>query len=263
MNTTPTHLGNTRVMRPPDNAAAAHLDTARHHDSAINTAKAFTLIELMLIMFLVVVLIAAGAIVGTSAMRAAAIQQTRITLSGAAGVAEEYLAETNNVVNHLTQFQTQVLGPVNWNVDRPYNQRRPWTPEPPNNDPNRAPWNFYNNNETPKTVERIEEPIERFVSEAMKHEVPSNMLAALGEDVFVDKHGDPDSLIARDRPNGFMEIVDGWNQPLIYAAFNNANLMEGHLPSRGAVNNPLPFFVSVGADGDLGTDDDMYSYEVE
>lgn len=55
--------------------------------------------------------------------------------------------------------------------------------------------------------------------------------------------------VARDGGDGFMAILDGWGRPYRYR-------------SHTAEYN-WPHFISAGRDGQLGTDDDIYSYDLE
>jgi len=213
----------------------------------------FTLLELMVVISIITILATMGTLASFKAFNVAAVQETRITLAGAKGIADAYESATGQTVNHADDT------PIKWSDNKTYNEIQPWTID------SDGDWVYYKNNlggldhKRPFENKKINIvnsgakffSIERFVWAAMQHPTTKKMLFALDEDAFVD-----------DNENGFMELLDSWGNPLKYSKANDSSL----LPPVGDPDLPdfiNPFFGSSGEDGQWGTQDDLYTFDLD
>jgi prepilin-type N-terminal cleavage/methylation domain-containing protein len=107
------------------------------------------------------------------------------------------------------------------------------------------------------TADTAEESIEAFCDDVVAFDDPQEMLVSLGEDYLRDT--DSDAI-----PN---QVIDAWGEPVQYRAYMQeqapAFTGAGDLPARGTQLEPQPYFASAGPDGVFGTNDDIYSFNLD
>lgn len=147
--------------------------------------------------------------------------QTRITLTALMAVASEYEVQTNGVpVNHHGTY------PINWGRDRTFT-------------------NFHR-----KGKGRPDNTGARFVAAVMQNPTTRDLILNLQKSkVLIDLDGD-----------GFFELRDGWEQPIVYMNGNEHGALGG---DQTLPEHPTAFFASAGEDGQFDTPDDLFSFDFE
>lgn len=148
--------------------------------------------------------------------RSSSDNRTRMILQACAAAAIEYEAQTKAQVNHPT-----TTSPIDWTTSKAKNAPGATGTGIPDNS------------------------IERFVWAAYSNPAVKTVLEGVGKQALVDKDGD-----------GFLEVLDGWENPLEYAGADSTDTV---LPKR-----PTYYFASAGKDGSFTTDEDnRYSFEIK
>jgi type II secretory pathway pseudopilin PulG len=92
--------------------------------------------------------------------------------------------------------------------------------------------------------------IEKFLVACWQIQASREMVRSISSTYLLDNDGD-----------GLLEVVDPWETALEYCpdnVDNNGNAIDNRLPLRAE-----PFFASAGPDKSWGTEDDIYSFELE
>ena len=224
---------------------------------------AFTLIELLVVIGIVALLVAIGVGAYTGVMSAGKHEETRALLTKAAGIAQEYQDTTGRIVNHYTYpgsgdrdpYHLEELADYDWSDSR-YERNVPGATGETDLDAD-------------DDQEFIARSIERFVWAT--HRVPSaqEMYGRVNETVFTDLTGEiPDPVggdaLYTENPNGFLELRDGWDNKIVYAAFvahdddhGTHDATDDYLDDDFLPPHDRPFFVSAGPDGDFGNYEDL------
>jgi prepilin-type N-terminal cleavage/methylation domain-containing protein len=193
--------------------------------------QGFTLVEVLIATSLILIMLSLVIMVMGARRRAPEVR-TRVTLSALKAMADEYQVATNLDIADGASSGIGMAPPGGYPAGLTIN------------DPVRvAAFKQANPGQPLPTVPANQaSSIELFVWAGMQNPEVEMMLAALGPAIFVDRN-----------ENGLMEVVDGWGNPVAYSTSGG-----GPLPS-----HPRPFFASAGADGQWGTGDDMYSFDLE
>ncbi len=208
--------------------------------------RGFSLIELLVVISIIAVIMGMVLAVGVKMRDSAKESQTRITLGSLKAIADEYQVETKLKIPHLNSLGSPL---VFTDVD--------WTKAKAKNAPGATGTGL------------VDDTIERFVWCAYQLPTTKKMLTGLGKTLFKDADGD-----------GFLEVLDGWEQQLWYAALvawddnnnGNDNDNEGGLDADDFLPiHETPFFASMGVDRLWGNarsptgaeDDNLYSYNLD
>ena len=241
-------------------------------DTARRAPRGFSITEILVVVGIIAILVAAVAFVGVGMREAGKRQMTRARIEALMGVHDEYQAITGNRVN-------------SHKVDtRPFD----WSTEKARNGPEAVGTNL----DTPEDPEKLDgtlrdHGIERFVWATWQVPDTRDLLQAIGKEALVDAEN-----LGPNAGNGYVEVRDAWGNKLVYASYawdpasddNTPN--DDFLPPHGTSDRWRPFFASAGKDGlwggpgpdgDFGTTDDLdangdgtpdhednlYSYEVQ
>jgi prepilin-type N-terminal cleavage/methylation domain-containing protein len=233
------------------------------HPTGNRRAQGFSLIETLVVIGIISILVSLVVASGVYLNGRAKQSQTRGILAALAAIDTEYRAQLGKAVNHIG------TDPVDWTaayeITDPVGRRAFRVTYP---DPNTDPM-------TTRVVSGSHLEIKRFIVAAKQNSATAAMIDNLINNTKNVEVADPDSVTnwtsynTNTNPSysGFAQIVDGWGNPIDYRT------QEGTGGTYSAHN--MPFFVSAGSDGKLGsvssTDsvvqasakDNLYSYDLE
>ena len=211
--------------------------------------RAFTLIELMVAIAIIVILTAIGLTVGNNLVRSNEINRTRTIMANAMQIATEYEVTIGPVPNHLASVET----PIDWTND---GGNPPKQFNSPAGLPDAASNKSYDLDDVTGTQQQKEadlwkNSIERFVWATQRVGALKKFYATFRPESLKDT--DPVSS-----GKGYLEILDAWNRKLIYVTYvripdnaNNASVpddtSDDFLPKRETY-----YFASAGPDGKWG-----------
>jgi prepilin-type N-terminal cleavage/methylation domain-containing protein len=101
--------------------------------------------------------------------------------------------------------------------------------------------------------------IKKFVAEVSGFSEVKKLLIAAGEKYVQSTDADPDPET----------VVDAWGTLVQYRAYMEdeapaySGIGVGDLPARGTKDEPQPYFASAGPDMKFGTEDDIYSFNLD
>ena len=198
-----------------------------------HTARAFTMIELMVVVAVILILLTIGGFVATTSAGAGEEMATRSILSRGKAIADEYEVRAEQVVPHLASF---------WSGNRDYN-----TPGTAGSGP------LGLSGEANFQVQSIE----RFIWATLQiNSIREQYYAAMSETELIDSDG-----------NGFLELRDGWDNKIVYAqAVVHDDDGDGNInDSEGAADEDdflpahnVPLFASAGPDGKFGSHKQLF-----
>jgi prepilin-type N-terminal cleavage/methylation domain-containing protein len=177
----------------------------------IRQAKGFTIVELMVVIGLILALSAIGLTTMNLMLRRASAERTRSTMHMAKGLSTEYRAQFGTAVNHFG------FTPINWAGSKLKNAPGSSGGGTPNDPIEKFVW----------AVWQVEELRDRLRSKAI-------------DDIVIDSDGD-----------GFLELVDGWNNQITYAAFVYRNDLYAGDDFFPTITTPI--FMSRGPNEEWGT----------
>jgi type II secretory pathway pseudopilin PulG len=234
------------------------------HNRRTRHPAAFSLIEIMVVVTIVVLIVGLGMAVMNGVQNNARISATRLTLKASQNIANEYKIQTGYVINHDAYTPTDNTAKIDWTQPKTYTTtyytRTPPDPKAwpltadvigdtrmwlPNSTGVGAPTTPISNwgPPTPNPYKTIE----RFVWAAWQNPRTADMLLALGPSILIEHHPIPVDESHYTNPlghdAGFMNIVDAWGKPLEYRDHSDGS----QLP----VYN-TPFFASAGRDAKFG-----------
>lgn len=178
--------------------------------------QGFTLMELLITIGITLVLLGILFAAMSAVGRSSGDNRTRMVLQACAAAAIEYEAQTGAPINHPA-----TTSPIDWTTSKAKNA--------PGSTGTGIP----------------DSSIERFVWAALDNPAVKTVIEGVGKQALVDKDGD-----------GFLEVIDGWENALEYAGADSASTV---LPKR-----TTHYIASAGRDGSFTTDEDnRYSYEIK
>jgi prepilin-type N-terminal cleavage/methylation domain-containing protein len=190
--------------------------------------RAFTLIEMIAVIGIVVILV--GLIFGayTRIQERARVNRAKVVLNVLKATADEYEVQARGLkIPHAGSGD----GITYIRID--------WTQPQLKNDP-------------PGTTDTdvIDDTIERFVWAVLRNPDTAKMVRSVGEGLLIDEDGD-----------GFLEVIDTFLQPTKIVYYDSMN--DGDTNPLSLPLYPQPFFASAGADGAWDTGDELFSYDVD
>ena len=192
----------------------------------------FTLIEILIVISVAALLIGLIAIGAIKAQDAASRNRAQSMMRSLIGAQEEYKSQSGLglAINHDNISPS----PINWSLG-PFAQNAPGA--------------------TGSAGAGGLSSSERFVVACFLYEPAENILqaAAQGANTLVDDDGD-----------GFLELRDPWDNEIHYRNDNthDGGMFDG-IPNDDLPQSRSPYFVSAGKDGDIGTNDDINTIELE
>ena len=212
----------------------------------------FTLTELMVVISIIVILMAAVALTSLKMFSYGAEQHTRIILAAAKSIADEYEIHTGGPINH----HSGPTSPFDWGSTAPDRSRNDDNdPTKVCNDPKlQGHKDVIGASSGIKKFQHASS--ERFVWAAYQLPATRAMLLTLGEEVLTDENR-----------NCFLELRDGWGKKIVYVAYQDDSPADISTETINVDNflpeYPRPFFASAGPDGEWDTDDDLYSFDID
>jgi prepilin-type N-terminal cleavage/methylation domain-containing protein len=226
--------------------------------------RAFTLIELMVVIAIIIILASIGLTVGTSLTRSNEINRTRTIMANAMQIATEYEVSVNGrVVNHLaSRWPPNGLGgdphspTTDWRTNKDYN-----FPAGATGNSDRLRGNANNlDQDDPLGVQQ--RSIARFVWVTRRVKALETLYATFRPEAL-DRVIEGTGMTSG-QTNGYLGILDAWRRPLVYAAFvlhdydNDGNTYNDTMGDNDddaddfLPRNDSYFFASAGPDGKWG-----------